>query len=350
MPRKRSLARNLAEYIPARLAASIAQCFPAERNQHTANLAARVYAACCPNRMRRAEDNILRCFPDWTPEQARQTAVASMQQLFGLAAVDAVQMDRYIHPDRWWHSVDMSGAAPAVPVLQQGGPAILLTGHMGNWELLGYIMSMLGIKLHALARPLDNPLLNRWLLGIREAWGLRVLTKFGAAPEMQAILERGEHLGFIADQNAGQRGIFVPFFGRLASAYKSIGLLAITQNVPIVVAAAFRTAPGVQYAVQVQEVIEPHQWADKDDPLYWVTARYSWALEQLVRRQPDQYLWIHRRWNTRPPHERKGKPVPASLERRVRSLEWLTEAQQNDVLVRSAREAAEVAAETTSHG
>lgn len=339
MARSRTALKNLVEYVPARLAASVARCFPADRNQATAEFAARCYAMCCPKRMGRASDNIMRCYPDWSAERAQRTAVASMEHLFSLALVDAIQLDRYVHPDRWWKHVDMQRAAKAVPSLQSGRPAILITGHMGNWELLGYTLSMLGVKVHALARPLDNPLLNRWLLGIREAWGMRILTKFGAAPEMQAILKRGEHLGFIADQNAGKRGVFVPFFGRLASAYKSIGLLAITQNVPIVVAAAFRTAPGVQYEVVVHETIEPEQWQDKDDPLYWLTARYTWSLEQLVRQAPEQYLWIHRRWNTRPGHELKGKPVPEGLERRIRSLDWLDESAHNAIIEQSNREA-----------
>ncbi|MCH2138140.1 MAG: lysophospholipid acyltransferase family protein [Phycisphaerales bacterium] len=335
MGRSRTLARNLAEYVPARLMASVARCFSPQRNQATADVAAKVYAAACPTRTARAKHNIMQSWPELTEQQAHARAVASTQYLFRLALVDAIAMDRFIQPNCWWKHVDMSDVAPAVDVLHGDKPTILLTGHMGNWELLGYTLSMLGLKLNALARPLNNELMNRWLLGIRQSWGMRIITKFGAAPEMQAILERGEHLAFIADQNAGPRGVFVPFFGRLASAYKSIGLLAITQNIPIVVAGAFRTGPGVQYHAHVQEVITPDMWADKDNPLYWVTARYTWALEQLVRRYPEQYLWIHRRWKSRPPHEDKGKSMPAGLERRIRSLDWLSDADHDAIINRS---------------
>jgi KDO2-lipid IV(A) lauroyltransferase len=323
MARSRSLARNLAEYVPARMLASAVRCLSPERNQGSADLVAKCYAACCRRRTARARDNIMRSFPDWSHAEAQATAVASVQHLFRLAVVDAVQMDRYIHPARWWDHVDIRAVGPVIEAVQSGRSALLVTGHLGNWELLGYTLSMLGVPLHALARPLDNPLLNAWLLGIRQAWGMRILTKFGAAPEMQAILDRGEHLGFIADQNAGDRGMFVPFFGRLASAYKSIAVLAITNRSPVVVAAAFRTAPGLHYRVSVHEVIQPEQWQDKADPVYWLTARYTWGLEQLVRSNPNQYLWLHRRWKSRPRHETQGKPMPRALVRQIEQLDWL---------------------------
>ena len=339
MAKQRTHVRNLAEYIPARVVASIIKCFPPERNQSTADIAATLYAKVSPARVARAADNVQRSFPDWTPEQAKKTAINSIKHLFRLALVDAMQMDRYIHPDQWWNHVDMRDAAKAHTTFVGNRPAVMVTGHMGNWELMGFVLSMLGVRLNALARPLDNPLLNQWLLGIREAWGLRVLTKFGAADEMQGILERGEHLGFIADQNAGVRGMFVPFFGRLASAYKSIALLAITQDLPVVVAAAFRTAPGLHYRWSVQEVIEPSQWKDKEDPVYWLTARYTWGLEQLVKSEPDQYLWMHRRWKSRPKHERDHKALPSRLEQRIRGLDWLSSDEHSAIIERSNSEA-----------
>lgn len=302
-------------------------------------MAAKMYARCSPGRLARARTNVQRSFPEWTTDQANRTAVESIKHLFRLALVDAMQMDRFIHPDQWWKHVDMRDAGTAHTALVGERPAIMVTGHLGNWELMGYTLSMLGVRMNAIARPLDNPLLNRWLLGIREAWGLRVLTKFGAAQEMQDILGRGEHLGFIADQNAGDRGMFVPFFGRLASAYKSIALLAITQDLPVIVAAAFRTAPGLHYRWRIQEVIEPEQWKNVDDPVYWLTARYTWGLEQLVRSEPTQYLWLHRRWKSRPHHERDGSAMPSLLERRIQGLDWLSDDEQATIIEQSNAEA-----------
>src|SRR5262249_46506392 len=157
-------------------------------------------------------------------------------------------------------------------------------------------IAVMGFPMNALARPLDNRLINRWLLGVREARGLRILTKWGATPILQQILETGGRLGFIADQNAGDQGLFVPFFGRLASSYKSIGLLAMRYNVPIMVGAANRIGPNFEYQLLTGDIITPDDWARRDDPLFYITARYNRAIETLIRAAPEQYLWVHRRW------------------------------------------------------
>ena len=123
---------------------------------------------------------------------------------------------------------------PAIDLLNTGKPAILVTGHLGNWEVLGTLLAVLGYRCDAIARPIDNPLISDWLMGVRERRGLRIITKWNATDRMVAVLHRGGALGYIADQNAGTRDLFVPFFGKLASTYKSIGLLAMTQEVPVV--------------------------------------------------------------------------------------------------------------------
>jgi KDO2-lipid IV(A) lauroyltransferase len=210
----RSTLRNVAEYLPARILASVVQCFPERRNLLAAAMAARCYATLHGRHRRRAEHNLRLSFPDKSAKEIRRIAVASIEHLFQLAGVDAMVMGRAIRPSTWHRHLDFEQARDAFPLLVSDRPALLLTGHCGNWELLGYGMSVVGYPISALARPLDNPLLNRWILGIREAWGLKVLTKWGATPIMQGILEDGGRLGFIADQNAGDQGIFVPFFGR----------------------------------------------------------------------------------------------------------------------------------------
>ena len=336
----RSAIRNLAEYVPARLLASVAQCFPEQRNRVTCNLVARCYAKWNRRHRERAEENLRRSFPDMHPSEVQRIAVASIEHLFQLAGVDAMVMGRAIRPQTWHRHLHFEKSRSAIPLLTSDSPALLLTGHCGNWELLGYGMSVVGYPMAALARPLDNPLLNQWLLGIREAWGLKVLTKWGATPVMQDILEDGGRIGFIADQNAGDQGIFVPFFGRLASAYKSIGLLAMRYDTPILVAMAKRRGLKLDYEIVTGDIIQPSDWKDAEDPLYYITARYTRALEQLVADCPEQYLWIHRRWKSRPRHVRLGKQMPRSLERRIRSLPWLSDHEADTIISTSNAESA----------
>ena len=335
MARTRSHARNWIEYLPARAVASVLQCFPVEQNLETAAWGGRLYFKLSAKRRQRAISNVNQAFPEWDMARCHMTAERSVENMFQLASVDAMVMTRLLTPDRWAQFLDFSGVADHMKRLMDDRSMLFVTGHCGNWELLGYGMSVIGYPMAALARPLDNPLLNRWLLGLRQAHGLKVLTKWGATPEMQKIIESNEHIGFIADQNAGDSGIFVPFFGRLASTYKSIGLLAMRYELPLLIAMAERVDGKFSYKVHVQDVIEPEDWANHEDPLYYITARYIHGIEQMIRRAPEQYLWMHRRWKSRPRHERRGEPMPPALESQIRSLPWLDSDQKDSIIDRS---------------
>ena len=133
----------------------------------------------------------------------------------------------------------------------------MFTGHYGNWEILGYVLATLGFETTSVARPLDNAYLNEWIMGVRERQGQKIVGKKGATSEVTDVLERGGAVGFIADQNAGSKGIFVDFFGRKASTYKSIGLLAMHYEVPIVIGYARRVEGQFKFNLGVQDVIYP---------------------------------------------------------------------------------------------
>jgi KDO2-lipid IV(A) lauroyltransferase len=153
-------------------------------------------------------------------------------------------------------------------------------------------------------RPLDNPLVTDALMASRNAGGLTLLYKKGVTQRAEQTLAAGGTLCFIADQDAGRKGVFAPFFNKQASWYKSIGLLAMQYQVPVVVGVAPRIKPGFRYRIEIERIIQPAEWVSRDDPLQWITETYAAALEAAIRRHPEQYLWIHRRWKSRPKGER----------------------------------------------
>jgi KDO2-lipid IV(A) lauroyltransferase len=183
----------------------------------------------------------------------------------------------------------------------------MLTGHYGNWEILGYVLATLGFESTAVARPLDNPYVNDWVFGVRERQGQKVVGKKGATHEITGLLDNGGVVGFVADQNAGSKGIFVDFFGRKASTYKSIGLLAMQYEVPVLIGYARRIDGKFRFKLATQDIIWPADWKDQPDPLLYITQRYTSAIEDFVREEPSQYLWTHRRWKTRPKGEQPLK-------------------------------------------
>ena len=268
--------------------------------------------------------------------EAEQLAVESIRYMFRLFLVDSLAMPRLVNPWRWQEHVEFGDFVAGAELLVSNKPALFITGHCGNWELLGFTLAAMGFPMTALARPLDNPYLNQWLLGLREARGLRVLTNWGATERIVSMIEgddpAGRRIGFIADQNAGESGLFVPFLGRLASSYKSIGLLAMRYELPVVAGFARRVGNRFQYRMEMVDHFGPDDWCDQPDPLFYVTARFNQAIEKMVRAAPDQYLWIHRRWKSRPKWERQGKEMPASMRTRLEGLPWMDQPTMDQLL------------------
>ena len=168
-------------------------------------------------------------------------------------------------------------------------------------------MAALGFPVTAVARSLDNRYIDAYVRRIRQAGGLTILDKKGAVRFVDGILAKKGSVSFIADQDAGRRGLFVDFFGRPASTYKSIALMAMRHDTPIVVAYARRLGEEFHFEIGIQRIIYPKEWAERDDPVMWITQEYTTALEEVVREAPQQYLWVHRRWKRRPGGGPRGK-------------------------------------------
>ncbi len=275
-------------------------------------------------RRKRASSNIRASFPKLSEHEANVLAKRSMEHMFQLFVAEGVQMPSLITPTSWQQYVEFKNIDRIVERLSNSKPTIFITGHCGNWELLGYLLSVLGYPIAAVARPLDNKLINDWVLRIREKHGLEIVTKWGGVPVLQELIENNTSIGFIADQNAGDNGMFVPFFGRLASTYKSIGLLAMRYEIPIAAVHAKRIDGQFKYEVGLTDFIEPSEWSVQEDPLYYITARYNNAIEKMIIDAPEQYLWLHRRWKSRPKFERENKPMPKKLVRQLESLPWMS--------------------------
>jgi KDO2-lipid IV(A) lauroyltransferase len=242
-------------------------------------------------------------------QQVSEVVLSSMQQL-AMLVVELLLSPRLVTPWSWARHLRLGKLDQAIRVLLQDTGCIMVTGHYGNWEVLGFGLATLGFDLTAVMRPLDNEYLNRHLLDRREQSGLRLLYKKGATQSAGDVLDGGGVLCFIADQNAGKKGVFVDFFGRKASTYRSIALLARAHEVPIVVGCARRVGRGFEYEICVGRVIRPEEWQGQEDELTWITQTYTRAIEDLVRVAPAQYLWIHRRWKTRPREERATGSTP----------------------------------------
>jgi KDO2-lipid IV(A) lauroyltransferase len=279
-------------------------------------------------RLDRAKDNLRTAFPEWEEDRIHEYALRSYEHLLALA-MEISYGPRLLTEDGWLRCVQMGPIGPAVRALLDGRPLVLITGHCGNWEVLGYTIALFGFPAHALYRPLDFAPLDRWVRDTRERRGLMLVDKFGAVQRLPTLVSQGAPTAFVADQNGGDRGVFVPFFGRLTSTYKSIGLLALQFNAQIVCGFAVRRGGpdggAMRYQMEVTDVFGPEDWRTHPDPLFYLTARYRRGIETKIREVPDQYDWLHRVWRSRPRHERLARPFPDSLREKLRLLPWMTE-------------------------
>ncbi len=279
------------------------QCWPVSWNLRLAQILGDGMYRFDKKHRKRAIANISRSFPTYTRQHVERLARESMQQTIMLF-IEVLFTIRMVRIDTFTKYVRLGDFKKTLELLMaRHRGLIMLTGHYGNWEILGYVLATLGFPTVAVARPLDNPYINEWVLGVREKKGQRIVDKKGATEDITRTLEAHGTVGFIADQNAGPKGLFVDFFGRKASTYKSIGLLAMQYNVPVIIGYARRVGTNFQFEIGTTDIIYPEDWQNQDQPLHYITQRYTKAIETFVTDEPGQYLWVHRRWKTRPKGE-----------------------------------------------
>ena len=304
LKRKRNLLLDWLGYAILRLVIVIMHRFSVERNLRFACFLGNMMYKHYERGRIRSLENLRTSFPEKNEEWLNETVRRSFQQIVMLI-VDVLFTPRLVRRDTWNQYSKYINIEHAKWMMQGGQGVLFVTSHYGNFEIMGHLLGLFGFNIYSIARPLDNQFINNYLVGFRERAGQKILDKKGAADQMEQIIDSGSSLGFIADQDAGKKGVFVDFFGRKASTYKSIGLLAIRNNMPIIVAGCRRVEDKFFFEIEVSRYIMPDEWADKDEPLKWVTQEYVKATEDLIRKDPTQYWWLHRRWKTRPKEERR---------------------------------------------
>jgi len=252
-----------------------------------------------------ALDNLRHAFPDQFTAVQGTELVRQVYAHFCRLLIEIIHMPRRLHTHNWKRYVNLAGVKILVDHLLSDRPLMFVTGHFGNWEMGGYVLGLLGLKTHAVARPLDNPYLDDFLRQFRERTGQKLLAKKGDFDQMQAILAKGGVIGTLGDQDAGQRGLFVDFFNRPASTHKAIALLALEFKVPLLVVHNRRTGGPLEYEVRLEDVVLPEEYAAAPDAVRAITQRFTLALERGIRLAPEQYFWLHRRWKHQPARSKR---------------------------------------------
>lgn len=192
--------------------------------------------------------------------------------------------------------VEMRGVSHLDAAAARGRGVLLLTAHYGNWELLAASHALTRFALSVVVRPLDHPLLDRVVERFRERSGVELITRRRGLREIIDALRRGRMVGILLDQNASRgTGVFAPFFGVPAATSKSLAVISLRTGAPVI-PVFIRRQPDGRHHVE----IEPALPAPADGDVVSYTASFNRAIETAIRRAPDQWFWLHRRWKRRP--------------------------------------------------
>ena len=245
------------------------------------------------------ERQIAAAFPDLSPVDVVELSRKSYEHL-GRSSIETALLGSIGRDGLLALAETVEGWELMEEVMARGRGAVLVTGHIGNWELAGAYVAARGVPLDAIARGMANPLFEAWLNHTREEMGMVVVHDSEAVRRTPRSLRAGRAVAFVADQ--GVRGLastFVPFFGRPAKTPRGAAVFALRFEVPVLFVVALRKANG-RYRIVVER-IEVAETGDKDRDVDAIVARFTQLLEKWVRLVPAQYFWQHRRWRRQPP-------------------------------------------------
>ncbi|MGZ8469388.1 MAG: lysophospholipid acyltransferase family protein [Gemmatirosa sp.] len=297
-PRAPTLAHRM-EYAALRGAIGGLGALPWERATAVGSWLGRIGYAPAGIRRGVTERQIAAAFPEYDAARVSEIARASYESL-GRTTIEAALVPRLgregllalFERVEGWELLEEARAA--------GRGAILVTGHLGNWELGGSYIAARGMPIDGVARQMANPLFDRYLTATREEFGVAVVWDGVAVRRTPRSLRENRVVGMISDQGAlGLASTYVPFFGRPAKTPRGPAVFALRLRVPVVFAVSVRL-PNGRFLLSIERV-PVVETGDREHDVDTIVATYTGMLERWVRRYPEQYFWQHRRWKHQPP-------------------------------------------------
>ncbi len=293
-------------YVVVRLLICIVQAMRIETGQMFATWLAWLFGDVLRIRHKVVDENLAHAFAHLTPAERCRLSHGMWEHLF-LLVLEVAHAPRKLHETNWRHYVKLKNDATLVQLMLTDRPTLIVTGHYGNFELAGFVMGILGFPTYTVARTLDNPYLDRFVHRFRGATGQFIIPKNGGFEQILDVVNHGGTMALLADQYAGRKGCWVEFFGRPASAHKSIALLAVQHDAPVAVTASRRLDKPLTVELDVAAALDPCDDCPETSSIKAITQWYTSVLEQCIRQDPTQYWWLHRRWKGDPNARRKPR-------------------------------------------
>jgi len=262
----------------------------------------RVFYALLPRLKKTAEANLRIAFPEWSEAQSK-AVVRGMLRNFGWMTAEFARFPKY-SKENIEQIVALDGHENFLEGQRRGKGVLYLTGHIGAWELSSFAHALYGFPLHYMARRIDNPRIDRLVNGYRCMSGNRPIFKNESARVMLKVLKEAGTIGILADQNAmPQEAAFVDFFGKMASTTTGIARVALHTDAAVVPGYAIWDEASGKYRLRFEPPVELIRTGDTERDVFENTQKFTKVIEEIIRKYPEQWVWVHGRWNTRPAGE-----------------------------------------------
>jgi len=309
MPSVRHPIRSLVEVSLLRGLFGLLSILPRRARLAVGRLLGLALYAAVPRLRRMARANLDRAFGESkTAQEKSRISRASFIHL-GRLLCDTPSF-REVRPDRLDQYAVFEGLEHLRAAYAKGRGVFVFSGHYGNWEIVALIQGYLGLHLAMVTRPLDNHRLERMLAEYRTLSGNQVIHKRGAAREMLRAIRRGWGVAIVIDQNVrGEDGLFVDFFGTPASTTPGLATLALKTEAPVIPAFGIPLPDG-RYCVRYLPEVSLPRTGDTRQDILSLTQHCTRIIENQIRAEPEHWVWMHRRWRTRPREDSRSTTLP----------------------------------------
>ena len=315
MPKKRSKLQEKAELAAVRSLLGAIGALPLETSMRFGKAVGMFLAKTFPKLKKTAQRNLEIALPDLPADEKEKILRGTFESL-GRHLGFVSHFRKFQHEDIR-HLVEVVGKENFDAAHAAGKGVLFFTGHFGSWEVFNLLPPAFGFGMNILVRRIDNPLLEKFVDSFRTKFGSVTLDKAKSARTMFRVLRKGELLGILADLNVQEKeGVFVDFFGVPASTTTSIAKLALATGAAVLPAFAVWDEAKNKYVVHLEPQVEYEKTENTEEDIKILTQKITLVVEKYVRKYPEQWLWIHKRWNTRP----AGEPNLYAKDFKVSSL------------------------------
>ena len=251
-------------------------------------------------------DNLSQAFPEKSEKELLSIAKRTYQNI----AKMAFEFVRFpvMSKKEVLSLYSLQGQEDLEKILKRGHGGVMVAGHFGNWELLGAALAQMGCPISVVVGDQHNRLVDEMMNRHRMLMGIKIIHMGAAVRGVIRTLRNNEFVALLSDQDAGPQGVFVDFFGRKSSTHQGPAVFALKTGAPIVFGSAIRL-PGGRHRIVGEVLFHDHLKGVTQENIHELTQAHTKLLEKMILAYPDHWFWMHRRWKTVPPDEKKPKRV-----------------------------------------